>query len=211
MKTRRVDLRVYHRRPFTPAHRGNSYRGLLAAVAKRYNAIDLDMLVSFDGVLVCTHWQDLRKDGYRSTTGINLDRRRTKRLTMDELRTCEARDHDKKRKRPYRLRSIREMFEQASRLRHLTGTALTLCLEVKPDPRFRKPETYVPLLRWDLRYGVPFVVMSQPRGGVGYDYLDAARAAGCRVMVQRRGPVRWDRLRAGDLVKTGPWVREVRA
>ena len=60
MKTRRVDLRVYHRRPFTPAHRGNSFRGLLAAVAKRYNAIDLDMLVSFDGVLVCTHWQDLR-------------------------------------------------------------------------------------------------------------------------------------------------------
>ena len=150
VKTRRVDLRVYHRRPFTPAHRGNSYRGLLTAVAKRYNAIDLDMLVSLDGVLVCTHWQDLRKDGYRSITGINLDRRRTKRLTMGELGTCVARDRNGK---PYRLRSIREMFEQASRLRHLTGTALTLCLEVKPDPRFRKPETYVPRLQHLLNSG----------------------------------------------------------
>ena len=211
MKTRRVDLRVYHRRPFTPAHRGNSFRGLLAAVAKRYNAIDLDMLVSFDGVLVCTHWQDLRKDGYRSTSGINLDRRRTKRLTMGELATCVARDHDKRRKRPYRIHSIREMFEQADLLRQSTGVALTLCLEVKPDPRFKKAETYAQLPHWLRHFGVDFIVMSQPRGGVGYDYLDAARAAGCRVMVQRRGPVRWDRLRAGDLVKTGPWVREVRA
>lgn len=206
--SRRIPLHVYHRPPFTPAHRGNSFRGLREAIDTHHNAIDLDALLSADGVWMNLHWQILAKDGYRDPKGI-YDLRETPvhEIPAADLLRFRAKDRNG---RTYRIRTMRQMFRRINRLANRTGVRLTACVELKVEWRFGVTDTYDSLLADAGRYKVPLIVMSQPRGGVGVRYLHAAQDAGAATMLMQRGPVTAEQRAAVRYIKTGPIVRAAR-
>lgn len=183
---------IWHRPPFTPAHRGNSRRGLIKAYDAQAWGIDIDILLSRstpadpDGIPIACHWQrPLRFDSFYDPRGKLSRNARVSELLGHEVFRLRTRG-----KNPYRIRAVSHLMRWNVRLAEsYQRDPLVLCLEVKPDPRFGRVGVYERLLTEAADIGCPIRIMTQPRGGVGLEYAQAAKAAGAQVILLRRGRV----------------------
>lgn len=184
--------RIWHRPPFTPAHRGNSRRGLIKAYDAQAWGIDIDILLSRstpadpDGIPIACHWQrPLRFDSFYDPRGKLSRNARVSELLGHEVFRLRTRG-----KNPYRIRAVSHLMRWNVRLAEsYQRDPLVLCLEVKPDHRFGRVGVYERLLTEAADIGCPIRIMTQPRGGVGLEYAQAAKAAGAQVILLRRGRV----------------------
>lgn len=187
---------IYHRPPLTPAHRGNSRRGIMRAYYRHAWGIDIDMLMGrggdndslYYGPLYGCHWQcPCRFDWFRDPDGEVGRNTRLRDMSPEEV----ARLRTPKWAGAYKISTVKELMRfnlHAAEQRK----PLHMCFEVKPDPRFAHPGAYHRLFDDADKVGHPreFIrVMTQPRGGLGLQYAEAAKAAGAKVILLRRGRV----------------------
>lgn len=118
----------------TPYHRNNSVRGLKVA-ARTTRAIDLDVQVTADGVLVCTHWgRPLLLDGYRDPAGKIRLTRHINTLTLAEVSRLRTRDG-------YRIWTLRSMLRRSAKL------GLRVEIEAKESRALERRKTWKPVAR----------------------------------------------------------------
>ncbi len=92
-----------------PYHFNNSPQGLKAARKKGYKGIDLDAMISKDGVVVNTHWADVLKRGGFYDPKKKLPKNITvKKLNADQLFSLKS-------KGGYSIHSMEEMFKLAKK------------------------------------------------------------------------------------------------
>jgi len=179
---------IWHRPPRTPAHVGNSRRGLEKAYRAGSWGIDIDVLMDRDGRVMACHWQrPMVFDGFYDPAGKLPRTKKLRDMYAHEIARLRTRDAE-----PYRIHSASAMIrwnldlavEHDRRL-----DPLVLCFEVKPEPRFADPDSYLGVLRMAAMVGVPVRIMTQPRGGEGLRYARAAKKAGAQIILLRRGRV----------------------
>lgn len=117
-------MRIFHLlQPFK--HVENSVRGVRRAKRLGFDAIDLDMQITKDGRVVCTHWgQPLALDGFvdplhrigRHTTVSELPWSKVRRLVVP--------------RGMYRIRPLTRLLAECKRQN------ITAVIEPKADPRF---------------------------------------------------------------------------
>lgn len=149
-------------------HEENSLRGIRHAARAGYGWIDLDMQMTFDGVIVCTHWsRPMLKDRFRDPRRVIQPGTPVSHLTwaqVSRLRTTDG----------YRIIRI----ETALRACHRYG--IGAYLEPKGDPRFKRdtPWQYIAKVADDLGTHVRVYALPQNR-----EALAPARAAGFQTKV----------------------------
>lgn len=169
----------------------NSRVGLRRAAAIGAKALDVDVQLSRDRVFLATHWErPLLRDGFRDPQGRIGRFARVDRLWASDVERLRSEEG-------YRIRPVHQLFPTARR------HGITLCLEVKEDPRTADAAAWAQLAADVRDKAAPVVIMSQPFRGAGVAALAAAKAAGLPTLLLTRGKVRpqwWDHL---DWVK-GP-------
>ena len=195
--------RIWHRPPRTPAHIGNSRRGLEKAYKDGAWGIDIDILMSRSGRVMACHWQrPMVFDGFYDPAGKLPRTKKLRDMSGGEIARLRTRDAV-----PYRIHSASAMIRWNLDLApkyHRRLDPLVLCFEVKPEPRFADPDSYLETLGTAAAFGVPVRIMTQPRGGEGLRYARAAKKAGAQVILLRRGRVgkEWMALLdEGDAIK----------
>ena len=195
--------RIWHRPPRTPAHIGNSRRGLEKAYKAGAWGIDIDILMSRSGRVMACHWQrPMIFDGFYDPAGKLPRTKKLRDMSGGEIARLRTRDAV-----PYRVHSASAMIRWNLDLApkyHRRLDPLVLCFEVKPEPRFADPDSYLETVGTAAAFGVPVRIMTQPRGGEGLRYARAAKKAGARVILLRRGRVgkEWMALLdEGDAIK----------
>ena len=195
--------RIWHRPPRTPAHIGNSRRGLEKAYKDGAWGIDIDILMSRSGRVMACHWQrPMIFDGFYDPAGELPRTKKLRDMSGGEIARLRTRDAV-----PYRIHSASAMIRWNLDLApkyHRRLDPLVLCFEVKPEPRFADPDSYLETLGTAAAFGVPVRIMTQPRGGEGLRYARAAKKAGAQVILLRRGRVGKDWLALldeGDAIK----------
>ena len=194
---------IWHRPSRTPAHVGNSRRGLEKAYRAGSWGIDIDVLMDRDGRVMACHWQrPMVFDGFYDPAGKLPRTKKLRDMYAHEIARLRTRDAV-----PYRIHSASAMIRWNLDLApkyHRRLDPLVLCFEVKPEPRFADPDSYLETLGTAAAFGVPVRIMTQPRGGVGLRYARAAKKAGAQVILLRRGRVGKDWLALldeGDAIK----------
>lgn len=114
--------RIYHRlQPFK--HVENSLRGIRLAARGGYDAIDIDLQMTDDGVIVATHWgRPLAHDGFHDPEGKIPRYRPVRRMTWAQVSRLVSGG--------YRIRRIERI------LRSCADRGVVAVLEPKGDPRF---------------------------------------------------------------------------
>ena len=195
--------RIWHRPPRTPAHIGNSRRGLEKAYKDGAWGIDIDILMSRSGRVMACHWQrPMIFDGFYDPAGELPRTKKLRDMSGGEIARLRTRDAV-----PYRIHSASAMIRWNLDLApkyHRRLDPLVLCFEVKPEPRFADPDSYLETVGTAAAFGAPVRIMTQPRGGEGLRYARAAKKVGVRVILLRRGRVGKDWLALldeGDAIK----------
>jgi glycerophosphoryl diester phosphodiesterase len=118
-------MRIFHLRArFFKKHLENSIRGIRKAVRLGYDAIDLDLLITKDGVIVVCHWdRPLLKDGFVDPNHRIQVRALVRALTWAQIETLRAPGG-------YRIIRIEHALAECARDR------IIAYLEPKDDPRF---------------------------------------------------------------------------
>lgn len=195
--------RIWHRPPRTPAHIGNSRRGLEKGYKDGAWGIDIDILMSRSGRVMACHWQrPMIFDGFYDPAGELPRTKKLRDMSGGEIARLRTRDAV-----PYRIHSASAMIRWNLDLApkyHRRLDPLVVCFEVKPEPRFADPDSYRETLGTAAAFGVPVRIMTQPRGGEGLRYARAAKKAGAQIILLRRGRVGKDWLALldeGDAIK----------
>lgn len=158
-------MRIYHVRRGVPYHRGNSIRGIRRARRHGYPAIDLDLCITRDGVIIGCHWpRPLLHDGFR-------DPRRlvAKTANVADLRWVAVARLVAGRIVRYRIQRIERLLQECARV------GIIAVLEPKGDPRFDKRETWDRVADIADDLGATVQVRALPQNASA---LPAARAAG---------------------------------
>lgn len=117
-------MRIFHLKWPRMKHEENSVRGAVYAHRHGFTAIDLDMQITKDRVIVCTHWaRPMRKDRFYDPRKRIQARTPVSRLTWAQVRRLRTRDG-------YRIRRIEAMLKVCARL------GIVAYLEPKGDRRF---------------------------------------------------------------------------
>jgi glycerophosphoryl diester phosphodiesterase len=118
--------RIRHVKWPTPKHIENSLRGIAYAARHGYDAIDIDMQITSDRVIVGTHWaRPMKRDGFHDPDHKIPRYRTVRRMTWVQVHRLIA---------PKRYRIVR--IERL--LRACARRGVTALLEPKGDPRFRE-------------------------------------------------------------------------
>jgi glycerophosphoryl diester phosphodiesterase len=105
-------------------HVENSLRGIRRAARRGYDAIDIDMQITRDGVIVGTHWaRPLKRDGFHDPQHKIPRYRPVRRMTWIQVHRLVA-------PRKYRIQRIEVLLRACHR------RGITAVLEPKGDPRF---------------------------------------------------------------------------
>lgn len=168
-------MKIYHVPHGTPYHKENSIRGIRKAKALGYDAIDLDLQMTKDGVIVCTHWgQPMLHDGFRDPLLPFADRRRQVRhmrwARVRRLRVARGK---------YRIQRLEVLLAECARL------GITAVLEPKGDPRFRTTATWMRIRVMQRASGATVNVYALPELG-GEASVAAATAEKFHAWVIRR-------------------------
>ncbi len=113
---------------FSPYPLNNSTAGDKKACNEGYGEIDHDFLISKDGVVVNTHWQDLSTDGFVSSKS---SKKRVDQHTWAELANLKSDG--------YQIRSAYQTFKQTC------SVGIDVFFEAKNDSRFENKATWTPL------------------------------------------------------------------
>ncbi len=158
--------RIYHVAKGEPYHRGNSLRGIRRAARLGYDAIDLDLQITSDGVVVNTHWgQPLLRDGFYDPRGRIKRTARVRDLTWREVKRLRTRDG-------YRIRRLRRVLRACKR------HGIEACLEPKNDPRFTRDRVWASIRADADLTGAHVSVRALRHLGRGVRRVRAARRAG---------------------------------
>lgn len=161
--------RIYHVPHGTPYRVENSLRGVRRAARLGYDAIDLDLQITSDGVVVCTHWgQPLLKDGFYDPLGRIKRTARVRDLTWRQVQRLRTRDG-------YRIRRLRRVLKECRRV------GIEACVEPKADSRFKRDRVWTSI-RADADHTKARVsvrsLRNLPIPGAGTRRVKAARRAG---------------------------------
>lgn len=172
----------------------NCRAGIRKAAARGATALDVDVQVTRDVMLVATHWErPMLRDGFTDPEGTLSRFTRVDRMWLHEVMRLRSPEG-------YRIRPVHHLIPTAHR------HGVRLCLEAKQDAILERREAWEQLDA-DVRGWGPFpgpvVVMSQPFGGAGVRVLRAAKDAGLPTLLLTRGRVRPEWWPALDYVK-GP-------
>jgi glycerophosphoryl diester phosphodiesterase len=160
-RARRRVGRIYHRlQPFK--HVENSLRGIKLAVRGGYDAIDIDLQMTHDGVIVATHWgRPLAHDGFHDPEGKIPRYRTVRRMTWLQVSRLLS-GH-------YRIRRIERILRTCGRRK------ITAVLEPKGDKRFTHDWPWQYIAEIAEEYGATVSVRALPENSAA---LPAARRAG---------------------------------
>lgn len=151
----------------------DSLAGVRLAKRLRYRWIDLNFQVTRDGVIVCTHWSQPLKHGWRDPEG-KLDRdARVWRMTWEEVG---------------RLRhGARRIYRADQILPYAATLGVGVEFEVKASPLFEDARTWQGLRRLVGEHHVRVVVKAINTLGNAGLYLKRAHEAGFTTIVLPRG------------------------
>lgn len=124
-------MRIFHvNRPDEPYHRGNSLRGIRRAARAGWDAIDLDLQMTRDGVVVNTHWaRPMLRDGFRDPLEKISPKRPVSRMTWEQVSRLVA----GRRPRRYKIQRLERVLRACAR------RGIVAYLEPKADERFEDP------------------------------------------------------------------------
>ncbi len=152
----------------------DSTAGVLLAKQLRYRWIDLNFQVTRDGVIVCTHWSQPLRHGWRDPLG-KLDRNtRVWQMTWAEVRRL-------------RHRSGRRIYTGLGILRYAARHGVGVEFEVKPSPGFKVPSTWAMIRRVADETDLDIEVKAIHNLGDAGLYLKRAHEAGFTTIVLPRG------------------------
>lgn len=160
-------MRIYHVKKGQRYHLGNSIRGILKAARLLYDAIDLDLNITKDGVIVVTHWnRALAKDGFVDPAKRIAHDALISELTWAQVQQLRAPGG-------YRIQRLETM------LRVCKANKIIAYLEPKADPRFELDSTWAQIRAMQRRYKTRVRVRS-------IRHLGGRNAGVRRVMAARR-------------------------
>lgn len=184
----------------------NSPSGIRLASRLGFRWIDLDAVVSRDGVVVIAHWPKIRKDKFVLPGWFVHKYGKNPRISdcdwadLARLHTVKLGFRGRVRKKTRRYHTVGYMMRLAGQTKRL-GVAL----EVKGDRRFEDPVTFVQVDAQRRRVGLPaerFMVMTLQNIGNPYARLRAAKVAGIfPTVLLVRGPIPRDRANDFDYVR----------
>lgn len=161
-------MRIYHLKwPFWK-HLENSVRGIRKAARLGYDAIDLDILITKDGVIIVCHWKRplLRDDFHDPIHRIQLHAL-VSELNWDQVKRLEAPGD-------YHIQRIEVALSACARAK------IIAYLEPKGDPRFTKDWPWQHIRAVAAKYGTKVLVRALPDNA---EALPAARRAGFKTRV----------------------------
>lgn len=124
-------LKIYHVAKGVAYHLENSIRGIRKAARLGYGAIDLDLNMTKDGVIVCTHWnRALLKDGFVDPLKRIQVNALISELTWAQVKRLRAPEG-------YRIQRLETMLRECKKNR------IIAYLEPKGDKRFELDITWV--------------------------------------------------------------------
>lgn len=104
-------MSIYHKDDDTPYFFENSYAGIDYAAAHDYDEIDLDILITKDGVLVCTHWPRPLEHGFYDPWRLIKKRTRVDQMTWKQVKRLRAKWNGK----TFRIRTVADMLAHCKR------------------------------------------------------------------------------------------------
>jgi glycerophosphoryl diester phosphodiesterase len=142
-------LKIYHLSwPFWK-HVENSIRGIKNAARLGYDAIDLDILITADGVIVVCHWmRPLVRDDFIDTLNRIHVRAQVRNLTWAEVQRLRSKDDD------YRIIRVEAALRICARHK------IIAYLEPKNDVRFELDWPWQHIVAVKERYGTRVWVRS---------------------------------------------------
>lgn len=173
-------MRIYHvDAKDAPKHRENSLRGIRYAARHGFDAIDLDLLITSDGVIVGTHWdRPMRRDGFHDPLHHLAHDRTVRSMRWDQIRRLRAGS----RLYPYKISRVERLLAECAR------RGITALLEPKDDARFEEPSTwrYIKKVADDVGAHVAVYTLENfPTPEAGVRRAQAARSAGIRARTIR--------------------------
>lgn len=165
-------MRIFHLPArFFKKHLENSLRGIRKAARLGYDAIDLDLLITKDGVIVVCHWdRPLLKDGFIDPHHRIQLHAMVRELTWAQIETLVA-PHN------YRIMRIERALVECSRRR------IIAYLEPKDDPRFAQDSIWRYIKSVSTRHRTKVRVYALPQNSFA---LPPARRVGYRARLIRR-------------------------
>lgn len=153
----------------------DSLAGVRLAKKLGYRWIDLNFQVTLDGVIVCTHWSNPLRHGWRDPLG-KLDRdTRVWHMTWAEVQRLRHR------------RSGRRIYTGLGILRYAARHGVGVEFEVKPSPGFKVSSTWAAIRRVADETELDIVVKAIHNLGDAGVYLKRAHEAGFTTIVLPRG------------------------
>lgn len=153
----------------------DSLAGVRLAKKLRFGWIDLNFQTTSDGTIVCTHWSQPLKHGWRDPLREIKPDTRVWQMTWAEV--------DRLRHR----RSGRRIYQAKTILRYAAQLGIGVEFEVKPSPWFGSERTWAYLRRFADQHDVRMVVKAIHNLGDAGLYLKRAHDAGFTTIVLPRG------------------------
>lgn len=145
----------------------NSPQGVKFAADHGYKSIDLDMLITKDGVPVNTHWsQPMKKDGFYDPLQKLSENTKISDMTLAEVMRLRNKDGQSQ------INTVSTMIEQ------LKKNGIAGDFEVKNDPRFATDEVMGSLARQVREAGIQANVKTIDYGDRSYQALSKAQEHG---------------------------------
>lgn len=158
-------MRIFHVKWPIYKHVENSLKGIRKAARLGYDAIDLDILITKDGVIVICHWdRPLLKDNFYDPLHRIQVRAMVRELTWEQIHRLEAPGG-------FRIQRIETALAACARLK------IIAYLEPKDDPRLAEDWVWQHIRAVKARYGTKVRVRALPQNAAA---LPAARRAGFR-------------------------------
>lgn len=145
----------------------NTPEGIKFAAENGYASIDLDMLITKDGVPVATHWaQPMLKDGFHDPLGKLDEKTKISDMTLAEVMRLRNEDGQS------------QIYPMSTMIEHLKKNGIAGDLEAKNDPRFATDEVMGQLADQVREAGIKANLKSIDRGPQTYDLLETAQEHG---------------------------------
>jgi glycerophosphoryl diester phosphodiesterase len=165
-------LKIFHVKWPVWKHVENSLRGIRKAARLGYDAIDLDILITKDGVIVVCHWdRPLRRDEFHDINRRIQVRAMVRELTWEQVKGLRAPGD-------YRILRIETALAACARVK------IIAYLEPKDDPRFASDWPWLHIKAVAAKFGTKVLVRALPQNAAALPF--ARRAGGFRTRVIRR-------------------------
>lgn len=175
---------------YTPYHVNNSYRGIDKAHDAGYTRMDIDALMTLDGVMVAAHWDRPLAHGFRDPLGKTARDRLIRTMSFAHVKRLRAGEG-------YRINGLANM------IRYAHDRGITVEVDAKADKRFEESARWEKLR--DAIGGTAGVLVKTTSDLPGaHRRLAAAKAAGFTTAILPRGT---RRLRRSEYWRSADYVR----